>query len=194
MSGPLHIPPSTPATELPCPPASLPLEMLLRHAGTGDHGAFAELYDATAARAFGIALSVTRTGALAEDVVREAYSEIWRTAVNFDPERGSGAAWMLAIVHGKAVARVRATDTRLDDGEETPYAGAAHGLASPEGQKVRFALSHVPPAQRKAVELAYFGSHTHTAIARLTGVPAETVKSRIREGLTGLRRGMQAAS
>ena len=200
MSGPLHLPLSTPVTALPPPPAPLPLEELLKQAATGDHGALAELYDATASRAFGLALRVTRDRPLAEDVVQEAYSDIWRSAASFDPKHGSGIAWVLAIVHGKAVARIRSTSTRWDDEEDTPVArAAAHAPATPEGespagQKVRSALSQVPTAQRRAVELAYFGGYTHSAIARMAGMPADTATSRIREGLIELRRRLPSAS
>ena len=195
MSGRLHLPLTTPATALLCPPASLPLEKLLRQVGAGDQVAFAEVYDATASRAFGLALSVTRDRSLAGDVVHEAFSSIWRLAAGFDPHRVSGMAWVLAIVHGKAVARVRATSTRLDDEQNTPVPqAAADGVATPQGHRVGFALSQVPAAERRALELAYFGGYTHAVIARMTGVPADTAKSRIRAGLTELRRGLQAAS
>ena len=46
----------------------------------GDEAAFAELYDATSARVYGLVLRVVRDPAQAEEVAQEAFLEIWRTA------------------------------------------------------------------------------------------------------------------
>ena len=42
-------------------------------AGRGDEAAFAELYDATSARVYGLAVRVVRDPAQAEEVTQEAY-------------------------------------------------------------------------------------------------------------------------
>ncbi len=82
----------------------------------GDEAAFAQLYDATSRRVFGLALRVVRDPAQAEEVAQEAFLEIWRTSGRFDPDTGSALAWMLTIVHRKAVDRVRSAEasTRRD--------------------------------------------------------------------------------
>ena len=102
--------PGTPAV------APQPLEVLLSQAGHGDRVAFAHMYDATASRAFGVALRVARDRAHAEDVTQEAYLDIWRTGDAFDPDRGSALAWIMTVVHRKAVDRVRATQSRANRG------------------------------------------------------------------------------
>ena len=172
---------------------AFPLEALLERAGTGDRHAFAEVYDATASHAFGIALAVTCDRSKAEDVVQEAYLDMWRTSASFDPRRGSAAGWVLMIVHGKAVDRVRSANSRSNGAARAPDAQfGAPGQATPEGQRVQLALSQVPSPHRRAVELAYFGGYTHAEIAHMTGMPTDTAKSRIREGLTTLRDVMRA--
>ena len=65
------------------------LAELLRRASRGDEGAFAEWYDATSARAFGLAVRVLRDRAQAEEVTQESYLECWRHAARFDPAKGS---------------------------------------------------------------------------------------------------------
>src|ERR687898_464438 len=77
------------------------LAELLRLSGRGDEAAFAKLYDAAAARAYGLAVRVVRDPAQAEEVTQEAFLEIWRTSGRFDPDRGSALGWMLTIVHRK---------------------------------------------------------------------------------------------
>src|SRR4051794_35856903 len=79
------------------------LTELLRRSGRGDEAAFAQLYDATAKRAFGLALRVVRDPSQSEEVTQEAFLEIWRTASRFDPDRGSAVSWILTLVHRKAV-------------------------------------------------------------------------------------------
>ncbi len=61
---------------------------LLRRSGRGDEAAFALLYDATAARVFGLAVRVVRDPAQAEEVTQESFLEIWRTAGRFDRRAG----------------------------------------------------------------------------------------------------------
>ena len=63
--------------------------------------AFAEVYDATASGAFGLALRVVRDRSHAEDVVQEAYLHIWRKGATFDPQRGTAMGWIFMVVHGK---------------------------------------------------------------------------------------------
>ena len=90
--------------------ASSVLAALLKRAGRGDKDAFAELYDATSARVYGLAVRVVRDPAQAEEVAQESFLEIWRGSARFDPDRGSAIAWMLTIVHRKAVDRVRSAE------------------------------------------------------------------------------------
>jgi RNA polymerase sigma-70 factor (ECF subfamily) len=58
-------------------------------------------------------------------------------------------------------------------------------------EKVRGALSSMPPAQRNALEMAYFEGLSHSEIAAKTGEPLGTIKTRIRSGLLSLRKVFQ---
>ncbi|MBS2936126.1 ECF RNA polymerase sigma factor SigK [Nocardioides sp. J2M5] len=175
---------------------------LLRRSALGDETAFAELYDATSARAYGLALRVVRNPAHAEEVVQEAYLDAWRSSTRYDPARGSAAGWLLTIVHRKAVDRVRSVEaaTARDETwnrETTPTdhdqtAEAAH--ASLDAARVRNAVATLTDVQRRAVELTYFGGYTHTEVAALLDVPLGTAKTRIRDGLIRLRDLMGVAS
>ena len=178
------------------------LGQLLRLASRGDQEAFAQLYDATSTRVFGLAVRIVRDRAQAEEVAQEAFLEIWRTASRFDPDKGSAHAWMLTIVHRKSVDRVRSAEasTRRDmtyeqrnqtvDHDST--ADAAH--ASLEARRVRNALESLTAVQREALELAYFGGYTHTEVASMLDLPVGTAKTRIRDGLIRLRDTMGVAS
>lgn len=172
-----------------------PLAALLARSSRGDESAFAELYDLTGAKVFGLARRVVRDPAQAEEVAQEAYLEIWRQSARFDPARGSALAWMLTIVHRRAVDRVRSAESA--QARDRRYAAVGDGpeydvvdeavTANLEQARVRRALETLTDVQREAVTLAYYGGYTHREVSDLLGVPLGTVKTRMRDGLIRLR-------
>ena len=171
------------------------LAELLRRSARGDEAAFADLYDATSRRLFGLVLRIVRDHAMAEEVTQEVYLDVWRQSARFDPQRGSAMSWLMTIAHRSAVDRVRASEAsrRRDDAHAATHQDvdfdttAESAQASLEAQRVRRALATLTDAQRAAVELAYLGGYTHTEVARLLGLPLGTAKTRIRDGLIRLR-------
>ncbi len=104
------VPSGAPDEGAPAVSGAAHLADLLKRSARGDQAAFADLYDATSARAYGLALRVVRDPAQAEEVAQEAFLEVWRTASRFDPAKGSAVGWLLTIVHRKAVDRVRSAE------------------------------------------------------------------------------------
>lgn len=175
----------------------------LRRCSAGDQAAFAEVYDATSHRAFGLALRVLRDHAQAEEAVQEAFLQVWRQSARFDPDRGSAISWILMIVHGTAVSQVRSSQARTNREEvyerqvdplrvsrDDPTGAAVD--ASLDAARVREAMGQLTTLQRDAIELAYFEGRTHTEVAGLIGIPLGTGKTRIRDGLLRLRDLMNA--
>lgn len=171
------------------------LVSLLARSSRGDEQAFAELYDLTASRVHGLARRVVRDPAQAEEVAQEAYLEIWRQSARFDAARGSALAWMLTIVHRRAVDRVRSAESAHE--RDQRYAAVGDGpeydvvdeevTTRMESARVRRALDSLTEVQREAVTLAYYGGYTHREVADLLDVPLGTVKTRMRDGLIRLR-------
>lgn len=171
------------------------LTSLLRACSRGDEQAFASLYDASSSRLFGLVLRVVRDRAQAEEVLQDAFLDIWRQSARFDQDRGSALSWMMTIAHRKAVDRVRSAEaqTRRDTAYELRETDRAYDATAEDAhrnldaQRVRKALNTLTETQRGALELAYFGGYTHREVAVMLDLPIGTAKTRIRDGLIRLR-------
>jgi RNA polymerase sigma-70 factor (ECF subfamily) len=164
---------------------------VLRRLAEGDSLALAEFYDAHAGLAYGLALRVLRDRSDAEDVVQEAFVQVWRQADRYDPARGSPQAWLCAIVRTRALDRLRRRVSRREQ-EEAPEPVAAGSTPDREGElAVRKALLTLSAEQRRALELAYYEGLTQSEIARRLGEPLGTVKTRIRSAMIRLRQELQ---
>jgi RNA polymerase sigma-70 factor (ECF subfamily) len=159
----------------------------------GDEQALALLYDRYGRVAYSLARRIVRDGALAEDVVQEAFMTLWRGSRDYRPERASVKAYLLMIVHRRAVDIVRReerrrtealdTDTRTEDVDTT----SDEVWAGLEAGRVREALAQLTDEQRELVVLAYFEGFTQAELASRLGLPLGTVKSRTFAGMEKLR-------
>jgi RNA polymerase sigma-70 factor (ECF subfamily) len=170
-------------------------EELLAQVGTGDRAAFGALYDATAARVFGLVRRLVVDPAQAEEVTQDVYLEIWQTAPRFDPARGSALTWMFTLAHRRAVDRIRASqasrerDLRIGARDlDVPVDTVAEAVeVRVEHERVQGALGELSELQRECVALAYYGGLTQREIADRLDVPLGTVKTRLRDGMIRLR-------
>ena len=169
-------------------------ELLTRSAG-GDQSAFADLYDQTSSRVYGMVLRVLRDPGFAEETTQEVYLQVWKTAPTFDPTKGSALSWLMTLAHRRAVDRVRSEQSNSD--REVVYETRNHVDEFDqvteevwrrfEQQAVLDCLDSLTDTQRESVALAYYGGHTYREVASRLGAAVPTVKSRIRDGLTRLR-------
>ena len=173
---------------------------LIRGVAAGDHEAFAEFYDRWSGRLLALIVQILVDRAQSEEVLQEVFLEIWRTAPAFSPSRGSARAWAVTMARRRAIDRVRSSQAARD--REDQWRGYMPDtdltLQTVEdrlvGEEVRRALDAVGEPQRSTLVMAYFTGLTHTEIARRTGVPLGTVKTRIRNGIARLRKEMGATS
>ncbi len=171
------------------------LASLLETAAAGDREAFAEIYRATSARFFGIALSLLRRRDLAEEVLQEAYLTIWRKAALYQAGKGSAEAWMAAIVRHRSIDRLRAgkrnpVDLAAPQELDDATAGLAFGQIPADSaldESVRQCLARLGDNQRKAILLAFYHGMTHEELAVQLDAPLGTVKSWVRRGLMQMK-------
>lgn len=187
--------PTNPRGGRPATADATELAGLLAATADGDRAAFAEFYDRTSDRVFGIVVRVLRDRGYSEEVTQEAYLQVWREAADYRSERGTPLAWLLMIAHRRAVDRVRSETSA--SARENSYglrdlADVSAGLeeevvAREEGQRARHCLETLTPLQTESVILAYYEGLTYREVAQRLNVALPTVKSRIRDGLKRLR-------
>jgi len=171
------------------------LAELVSRAARGHEDAFSELYDLTSSRIYGTILRVLRSSDHAAEVTQEVFVEVWKQSARFDVEKGSVLAWMTTMAHRRAVDRVRSVTSEVARDERYAVAGVDREVDHVwEGveqkldvERVRKGMTSLTAIQREALTLAYFGGYTQSQVAKLLKLPLGTVKTRIRDGLIGLR-------
>ena len=173
--------------------AHLSDEAVVALVARSEEAALGELYDRYGAAAFRLAQRIVRDPALAEDVVQDAFLGIWRGAARFVPERARAAAWIMTLVHRRAVDLVRREQRRravpLEDGDDSRTADSTENVVwlRLERERVQHAMAQLPDQQRETLELAYYGGFTQTELAQRLGRPVGTIKSQMFAGLRNLR-------
>jgi len=175
-------------------PSQIADDDLLRAISQGDESALAALYDRYRLILFSLILRILHDRSEAEDVLQEAFLQVWRRASDFDRERGRAFTWLVTIARSRALDRLRMLSSRsrfVEADEQTvsdEVIDTAQVLAkSEQGEIVRQALRELPDEQRRALLLAYFEGLTQAEIAERLGDPLGTVKTRMRSGLIKLR-------
>lgn len=171
------------------------LDALLRRVAQHDTEAFAELYDATRSRVYGMVCRVLRDRGYSEETTQDVYLQVWRTAESYDPASGSALAWLLTLAHRRAVDRVRseqaasqrdsrygATTVERDTDNVTDTV-----IADEERRRVADCLGGLTEVQRECIELAYYQGMTYVQVSQRLSANLATVKSRMRDAMRGLR-------
>ena len=175
--------------------AASPDTALVSAIRAGDQNAMAALYDRYSPVVYSVALRVLGDTGAAEDVQQDVFMQLWRNPGAFDASRGNLGAWLAVITRNRAIDTLR--KRRPQDDLEDVVLSVVPDLAADADRsriatKIRELLGAMPPAQRSALEMAYYEGLTHTEIASKTGEPLGTIKTRIRAGLIALRKALEA--
>lgn len=169
-------------------------DMLLRRVIEKDSSAMTRLFDRYAGMVYSVALRVLRDTGRAEDLLQDVFFQLWRKPDSFSSSRGSLGAWLLVVTRNRAIDILRRR-WPTEPVEDYPLASGVNLASEVERevmmQKVRRALTALPPEQRNALEMAYFEGLSQTEISERTGNPLGTVKTRMRLGLMSLRKALQ---
>ena len=167
----------------------------------GDTVAFKALYDRHAAQAYGLALKVSRSRQIAEEATQDAFVSLWQRPSSYRPDKGTLSAYLLRMVHNKAVDAIRREESvrrrehvgmALAD-EPVQDELAEQAWVATRREHVRATLGLLTPAHREALELTYFGGMTCTEVSEHLAIPLGTAKTRIRDGMIRLRKLLEAS-
>lgn len=185
------------------------LSKLLRDTAAGDSLAFQRLYDETSPFLYALAVKTMRAQSSADDVLQDAFVQIWHRAADYHSERGNVLAWLSAIVRYRAIDALRkqrndapldgawqsasedinAVDTS-DDGDDGPRGPAgplSSAMAADDSRFLKRCLSRLSESQKQSVALAFFHGMTHQELSASLALPLGTIKSRLRRGLQRLK-------
>ena len=185
---------------------SVQLAALLARVALADQRAFAELYRHTSAHLYAVAVRIVRDGAVAEEILQEAFVRVWHYARTYDAAKSQPLTWLTSIVRNRCLDQRRRRE--LDTVSLVPVAEddapawdiAAEGptpvellLSSAQARSVRDCVDALDAGPKQAIALAFFQGLSHAELAAHLREPLGTVKSWIRRGLERLRRCLDAA-
>ena len=174
---------------------------LVKRIALRDETALAELFD----RYSGLLLALSRRIVLdasdAEEILQEAFLQVWNQAERYDTSRSSVSTWLVLITRSRSIDRLRSrqvkdrTLTALKREKSNPHTsprGMGSVLLDQRRQRLHREMQELPMEQRQVLELAFFKGMTQSEIAGSTGIPLGTVKTRTLLAMKKLRRALQA--
>lgn len=169
-----------------------------------DPTTFSHVYDQHSRGVYGAALRILGDSARAQDVTQDVFLRVWRNPSRFDARRGEIGSYLRLMARSRALdlwretqaagrARDRLENVVAVEAPRTDDRPSAVAERDEDRAVLRDALGRLPENQREALVLAYWGGMTAHEIARRSGVPLGTAKSRIRLGMAKLRADVEPA-
>ncbi len=179
-------------------PQDFDFETALTACAQGDRNALHRIYQHESRRLLGVALRIVRERSRAEDVLHDAFMNIWTKASSFDAMRGSGRGWIHSIVRNQALSAVRNSGREVPADEEALEAIESASLDTTAPMTEVFeinadlgrldeCLELLDTPKRNSILLAYVDGCTHGEIAERLNAPLGSVKAWVRRGLLSLR-------
>jgi RNA polymerase sigma-70 factor (ECF subfamily) len=160
----------------------------LVQAGRGQE-AFERLVPAYRRRVFGLAFSILRDRAAAEDLAQEVFLKLWQALPRYDG-RARLSTWIYAITRNAAVSALRARRRPMSMSDPGVLAEVEGLVASPAADPVdaglRRQVEALPEKQRQAVMLYYMDERPVDEVAEMMGMPVNTVKTHLHRARASL--------
>src|SRR5271155_2497324 len=170
---------------------------LMAHLQAGCNDALTVLYDRYHRLVLSIALKIVRDPGEAEDVMQTVFLEIFRSAAQFDPAKGTTKVWILQYAYHRAInrkqhlnARKFYSQTDLEEVENrvTEPAPTLGRFTQPELKHLlQQGLKTLNGPQKQVVELASYNGLSMKEIADKLGDSLSNVRHHYYRGLEKLR-------
>jgi RNA polymerase sigma-70 factor, ECF subfamily len=155
---------------------------LIRSIAAGDKQAMQILFTRHNVRVFRFLARFVGDKSAAEDLVSEVFLDVWRQAGRFQG-RSQVTTWLLAIARNKALSALqrRATEELDEEAvaaveENNPEVTIHHRQTS---AILLNCLTQLSPSHREVIDLVYYHEKSTDEVAEITGVPQNTVKTRM---------------
>jgi len=159
-------------------------EALIARIADGDRLAMKVLFARHQVRTYRFLLRIVRNEATAEDLISEAFLEVWRQAGKFEG-RSTVSTWMLSIARFKALSALRRRgEEELDDEAAAAIEDQADDpevtLAKKDkGAVLRQCLTKLSAEHREIIDLVYYHEKSVEEVGGIVGIPEATVKTRM---------------
>jgi len=176
---------------------------LLQRIAKREEVAVGQLYDRYASYLFALLLRILKEHVEAEDSLQEVFLRVWDRAETYNELLGHPVVWLTRLTRNLAIDKLRSklahqrkAEDELGMHDELHEDDAALDPVNTTQQSqqrayINAALAALPKEQRVLIECAYFEGFTQTELAERFNVPLGTVKTRIRTGMTSLRRQLE---
>jgi RNA polymerase sigma-70 factor (ECF subfamily) len=170
-------------------------EFLMAHLQAGHADALAVLFDRYHRLVLSIAMKILRDVGEAEDLMQSVFLEIYRSAAQFDPAKGTTKVWILQYAYHRGMNRRQHLNVRnfyknsdIADAQNDLLVGEMFSFADQETKRlVREALGTLNDTQSRVLRLAYFEGLSLKEIAERTGENVGNVRHHYYRGLSRLR-------
>jgi RNA polymerase sigma-70 factor (ECF subfamily) len=169
-----------------------PVADLISKCAAADRSAFRQLYRDTSAKLMGVLLRILGERAEAEDALQEVYTRVWVRAGRYDPAKGRGMTWLIAIARNLAIDRLRARpEAASDDGLDTVQDNSPRAetrlIAQGEARRMADCFATLEPDRADAVRGAYLNGLSYIDLATRHAVPLNTMRTWLRRSLLKLK-------
>ena len=176
-------------------PAPVGDETLMARIQEREPEALAALYDRYSGILKSLIMGVIHNDAEADDLLQEIYMEIWNQAAHYSAQKGKPLGWIVTLTRRRSIDRLRkkqayarAEERLQNETEQQPEAWVHNSTeddieVSDTRRLILGILKNLPPAQRDAIDMAFYHGMSQREIAAKTGIPLGTIKTRLELGL-----------
>jgi len=126
---------------------------------------------------------------LAEELAQNTLSTVWEKAHLYNPDKAAASTWIYTIARNKKIDFFRKNKNNTQELFTNFSYPEQKDFIKPRltSEDIKEILDKLPDEQKKIIEMAYLDDLSHPQIAKKTGLPLGTVKSRIRLALKKIR-------
>jgi RNA polymerase sigma-70 factor (ECF subfamily) len=171
---------------------------LVRAIAAGEEAALRVLFEKAYPIVFTYLMRLTDDRGVTESLILEVFQDVWCEAPVFSGANGPVLGWIMRQARSSALAHARRPDSSRDGSDRSgarliidSMQPAADSLRIPGDLRLQEALEALTAPEREAIEAAFLNGLSYAEVAAQQQESIGTVKSRIRSGLSKLRRALQ---